>query len=275
VAGANYIGTADKLNSIKVKLPEQKFYTIVAVDKALWEEKGEQANYFSDLTYYSSTQPYSMAVRPSSTAFGGGKWIITNRTSYWVSFKKSDQSGEIYAVAPPNALRVVVPVELNVPFDYIPHFYKELKYNGKVIALVESDLMKGADTVSATDQSPTFNTEIGGNLQPPSAKVKPAIYVTNTCDKTVRVYQGQNNQLSNGIPGMDFALSSGSSVMFTGFDVDTNTNQINFGSIAWDNRVYVTQDTVMETDKVYKITISGQSSYTTTVTVVDGSEFYQ
>ncbi|GAB6392083.1 MAG: hypothetical protein MdMp014T_1456 [Treponematales bacterium] len=43
VVPENYIGTAGGKGQVKVKLPEQKFYTIVAVDKANWEEKGSQA----------------------------------------------------------------------------------------------------------------------------------------------------------------------------------------------------------------------------------------
>jgi len=43
VSPENYIGTVGSLSSVKVKLPEQKLYTIVAVDKANWQEKGEQA----------------------------------------------------------------------------------------------------------------------------------------------------------------------------------------------------------------------------------------
>jgi hypothetical protein len=70
----NYIGTIDKLDKITVKLPEQKFYTIVAVDKATWEEKGDQAFQFSDLTYYSFTNPFSMAVSPRNMAGDGGTW---------------------------------------------------------------------------------------------------------------------------------------------------------------------------------------------------------
>jgi len=83
VTGTNYIGTVDSLNSIKVTLPEQKFYTIVAVDKKTWEEKGEQAERSSNLTYFSRTQPYSLNVSPSVMG-GGGKWYINNPTNYWV-----------------------------------------------------------------------------------------------------------------------------------------------------------------------------------------------
>jgi len=155
VSGSNYIGTVDSLNSIKVTLPEQKFYTIVSVDKKTWEEKGEQAERFFDLTYFSETQPYSMKVSPSSMG-GEVKWIINNKTNYWVSFKKADQSGEIFAVAAPNAKRVLVPVQIGTTYDYVPHFYRELKYQGVVIALVESDVLSVADSVIVRSSTPNL-----------------------------------------------------------------------------------------------------------------------
>ncbi|AEF80571.1 hypothetical protein [Leadbettera azotonutricia] len=273
VLPANYIGTVDSLSTIKVKLPEQKFYTIVAVDKALYEERGTQASQYSDLTFYSNTQPYSMAVTASNT-WGGGTWIINNNTTYWVSLRKSDLSGTVYAVAAPNAKRVSVPIQIGQNFDYIPHFYKELKYDGRVIALVESDQLKSADTVATTEAQSTFTTDIAPTTVP-SASIKPAILFTNSSDKTVRVYSGQNNQLSNGA-SQDFALASGSTQMFTNYvDAGSNTNSINFASIAWSNRVPVTQNMVMQINKVYRIVLGGANdSYTTTVTEEDASAYF-
>jgi hypothetical protein len=276
VAPANYIGTVDSLSTVKVRLPEQKFYTIVAVIKKTWEERGDQAEYFSDLAYYHNTQPYAMSVRPSDL-YGAGKWIITNKTNYWVSFKKSDQSGTIYAVAAPQALRVVVPIPLDTTFDYIPHFYKELKYDGKVIALVESDDMSAADTVVTSNAQPTFNTEIGRDINPPGTSIKPAIFVRNSCDKTVRIYSGRNNQLSpSGMPGIDFALASGGTVMITGLEDGNNVNDINFDSTAWNERVYVTNNVPMVKDKVYRITLNGRPgvAYSTSVEEVDASTYF-
>ena len=280
VSGANYIGTVPSLNSIKVKLPEQKFYTIVAVDKKLWEERGEQADRFSDLTYYSNTQPFSMSVRPSGM-YGGGKWYINNNTNYWISFKKADQSGETFAVAAPNAKRVLIPVQLNTTYDYVPHFYRELKYQGQVIALAESDVISQADTVIVRETTPgqTFTTDIG-NTNIPSSKIKPTVFFTNSSDKTVRAYSG-NVQLGNGATpgGDDFALMAGDNFLFTGLTAGTKVNSINFASIAWSSRVYVSQDTTMENNKVYKITLNGRggnpaADYSTTVSDEDAEEFF-
>jgi len=274
VTPANYIGTVDSLSSIKVNLPEQKFYTIVAVDKKNWEERSDQAERFSDLTYYSRTQPYSMTVHPNSM-YGGGKWIINNTTNYWVSFKKSDGSGEIYAVAAPNTARVIIPIQFNKAYDYIPHFYRELKYDGVVIALAESDDIRSANTVYVTTNSPSFNTDIGVNITSPSANIKPAVFVTNGFNTySFRVYFGQNNQLSNGAVD-DFVLTSGNSSIFTGLNEDANVNQINFYTIAL-GRLYVKQDISMKKNKVYKINLSGsnENNYSTTTVESDAEDFY-
>jgi hypothetical protein len=272
VLPANYIGTVDSLSTIKVKLPEEKFYTIVAVDKALYEERGDQTSQYSDLAYYSNTQPYSMSVTASNT-WGGGTWIINNNTSYWVSLRKSDASGTVYAVAAPNAKRVSVPIQIGQNYDYIPHFYKELKYDGKVIALVESDQLKSADTVATSDAQPTFTTDIV-QATIPSASIKPAVLFTNNSDKTVRIYAGAQNQLSNGV-SQDFALASGITQMFTNnVEAGTDTNSINFSSIAWSNRVYVSQSQVMAINKVYRIVLNGSDPYTTTVVEEDSSDYF-
>jgi len=277
VSPANYVGTIDSLSSVRVKLPEQKFYTIVAVDKATWEERGEQASQFSDLTYYSFLQHYSMAVSPRNTSGNGGTWYIYNQTDWWVSFKDVNQSGTIYAVAPPRALRFAVPVSIGTNIDFIPHYYKELKFNGKVIALVENDMVGLEDTVVTTQTRPTFTTQIGIDIMPPSANIKPAIFFTNSCDRSVRVFTGVNNQLSaiGMLPGADFALASGDDQMFTDLTDGASTTSIN-SLLPNGNRVYVTASYTMEKDKVYRIVLSGRAAdgYTTTVTVEEASKYF-
>jgi len=276
VSPDNYIGTVGSLSSVKVKLPEEKFYTIVAVEKANWEEKGEQASQYSELSYYSNTQGYSVTVTPNSM-FGGGEWIINNYTTYWVALKKSDLSGN-WDVVSPSAKRVKVPIQIAATFDYVPHYFKELKYNEKVIALVESDDEAAADTVVTTQERTSFTTNIGqGTIQPPGTDIKPAIYFTNLSDKTVRVYIGAQNQLSAiGVSGTDFALASGDTQMFTdGITEGTNTNSINFASIAWNPNKYVSQDMIMQKNKVYCIVLnkSGET-YSTTCEEEDASKYF-
>ena len=276
---ANYIGTVDSLNQIKVKLPEQKFYAIVAVDKKLWEESGEQAARFSDLTYYSNTQPFSMSVRPGSM-YGAGKWYINNNTNYWISFQKADRPGEVFAVAAPNAKRVLIPVQINTTYDYVPHFYKELKYQNNVIALSESAKISQMDAVIVRNTTPglTFTTDIG-NTNIPGSIIKPTVFFTNSSDKKVKAYCG-NVLLGNGAtPEDDFALMEGDSFLFTGLTAGTKVSSINFASVAWSDRVYVSQDTVMENNKVYKITLNGNggnpaTDYSTTVEAEDAETFF-
>jgi hypothetical protein len=273
VAPGNYIGTAGSLDSIRVKLPEEKFYTIVAVEKANWEEKGEQAAQYSELSYYSNTQGYSVTVNPNSM-YGAGQWIINNYTDYWVALKKSDLS-ENYAVVAPTAKRVIVPIQIGTNYDYIPHYFKELKYNGKVIALVESDDQTASDTVVTTQERTSFTTNLGqGTIKPPSADLKPAIYFTNSSDKTVRVYIGAQNQLSAiGVSGTDFALASGDTQMFTdGIAEGTNTNTINFNSTAWNQNKSVSQSMTMQKNKVYRIVLN--VDYSTTCEEQDASVYF-
>jgi hypothetical protein len=259
-----------------VQLPEEKFFTIVAVEKSNWEEKGSQAAQYSELSYYSRTQGYSVTVSPNSM-FGGGEWIINNYTTYWVALKKSDLSGN-WAVVAPSAKRVKVPIKIGETFDYVPHYFKELKYDGKVIALVESDDEAAADTVVTTQDRTSFTTNIGqGTIQPQGTDLKPAIYFTNSSDKTVRVYIGSQNQLSAiGVSGTDFALASGDTQMFTdGIAESTNTTSINFFSIAWSQNKSVSQSMSMQKNKVYRIVlnVSGET-YSTTCEEKDASEYF-
>jgi hypothetical protein len=278
VSPSNYIGTVESLNSIKVKLPEEKFYTIVAVDKANYEEKKEQAYQFSSLTYYSNSQPYSMSVSPSSLS-GAGTWVLANQSNYWVALQKVDGSGDNWAVLAPNTLRATIPIPLAANIDYVPHYSKELKYNGKVISLVEYDAVSQADTVATSAENPTFNTSIDKNISLPSASLKPAVLLTNNCDKTVRVYMGQNNQLSpSGTAGDDYAMASGWTAMITSrIEADANTTSLNFDSISWNSRIYVSESKVMQNAHVYRIVLAGNQTdgYTTTVEDRGAEEFFE
>jgi hypothetical protein len=278
VSSTNYIGTVESLNSVKVKLPEEKFYTIVAVDKANYEEKKEQAYQFSNLTYYSTSQPYSMNVSPNSLS-GAGTWVLANQSNYWVALQKTDGSGDNWAVLAPNTLRTTIPIPIGTNIDYVPHYYKELKYGGKVIALVEYNDDSLANTVATSAENPTFNTSIPKSVSLPSANLKPAILLTNNCDKTVRVYMGENNQLSpSGTAGEDYAMGSGWTAMLTSrIEAGTNITSINFNSLGWNSRVYVSGDIVMQNAHVYRIVLNGNptNGYTTTVEEVGAAEFFE
>ena len=284
VSPDNYIGTVGSLTSINVKLSDEKFYTIVAVDKAAYEEKGAQAFQSSEVTYYSTTQRFSITVS-AGNAFGTGQWIINNLTDYWVSFKKADGSGKIFAVAAPKAIRIIVPVELNTPYDYIPYFSKEVKSDGKVVALVEIESDKSSrGSFSIKDANTPRVTTISDKDIPSieeSTNTKPAVFVTNSSDRDVRVYIGEN-QLTNGAPGMDFILAPRESQLFTGLKEGDNVKDINFRSIAWERDVYVTENLPMQNSKVYHIKLDGEigkggkiDNYSTTVTEEDSEAYFQ
>ena len=269
----NYIGTVSSLGSVKIKMPEEKFYTIVAVQKTNYEERLAQAAQFNSLTYYSNTQGYTVSVSPSTT-WGGGNWIFNNNTKYWVQVKKADLS-QNFAVIAPDAQRVIVPIEIGTYYDYYLYFSRELKYEGKVMAMVEFSDRSQADTASVTNATTPFTTTIE-NSKVPSSNIKPAVMVKNNTGKTVRVYYA-NTQKTNGSPGGDFAVVSGQSQFITGFEINDDTASINFRSIAWVQNIQVptSQSINMIADKVYEITIpNNEDASQITVTEVDAGKYY-
>jgi hypothetical protein len=268
----NYIGTVSSLGSVHVKLPDEKFYTIIGVEKKNYEERQSQASQFNVLTYYSNTQGYSVSVSPSST-YGAGNWVFNNNTSYWVQIKKADLS-QNYAVIAPNAQRVIIPIPMNTPHDYLLYFSKELKYNGKVVALVETTDISQANTAQATDTNPTYTTSIqtaaGAN-----SSIKPAVMVQNQTNKSIRVYYA-NNQKTNGAAGGDLVITGGTSQLVSGFEINDTTNVIEFSAIAWagqNKKVPVTMP--MLANKVYEITIpNSENAADITVTEAESSKYY-
>jgi hypothetical protein len=268
----NYIGTVGSLSSVKVKLPAEKFYTIVAVDKATYEEQGKQASQSNVLTHYSNTMAYSVAVTPLVT-YGGGTWIFNNNTAYWALIRKTDLSGN-YAVIAPNAQRVSIPVALNTPYDYYVYFYKELKLNGKVIAVVESSDRSQSNTAQVTNAATPYTTTIKPADVP--SNIKPAVMVKNNSDKSVRVYYS-TQQKTNGSISADFVIVGGAIELLTGFEPDDDTKSINFSAVAWTSNKFVpsSMSMTMQNDKVYEIIIpQNENASEITVTEVDASKYY-
>jgi hypothetical protein len=273
VEPANYIGTISNNSEVRIKLPEEKFYTIVAVQKSNYEERRQLAEQYSVLSYYSNSQPYTISVSPLGS-YGGGNWIFDNFTNYWVQVRKTDQS-QNYAVIQPNARRVMLPVKVGDVYDYDLVFSKELKYNGKVIALVETTNPKLANSFMPEDASPHTTTITGTDLAG-TTNLKPAILVKNQTNKGVRVYIA-GRQLTNGAIGGDFVLNTGSQQLITGFNTGDNINAINFGALAWQGaNKYVPENQVMENEKVYEITIPiSENAAEITVTEKDANEIYE
>jgi hypothetical protein len=265
-----YLGTISPLGSVHLKLPEEKFYTIVAVEKGNYEEWKSQAAQFNVLTYYSNIQPYSVTVSPSST-YGSGSWVFNNNTTFWVQIKKSDLS-QNYAVVAPGAQRVIIPIAMNTPYDYFVYFSKELKYNGKVVALVETTDRSQANTAQVSNAVSVYTTTIRQIDVPTS--IKPAVFLKNNSNKSVRVYYA-NQQKTNGAAGSDMVITGGASQLISGFETKDNTNAIEFNALAWEQNKKVPVDMEMLADKVYEITIpQNEEASGITVTEVDASTYY-
>jgi len=273
----NYIGTVGSLGTIKVKLPDEKFYTIIAVDKADYEERRLQASQFSSLTYYSSTQPFDVKVNSGLTR-GNNQWVLNNNTKYWCKVVAVNSPATVYAVLAPNTIRVTLPLSVGDTYDYEPVFMQELKYQGKVIAMSEfADRHSGGTTyVSAT--SPVYTSNFPVTLT--FTDIKPNVLLINNSGRTVRIYKTKANQLTNGALGSDWTLGSGSRALVTGFDAGDNTEDIYVWAVGWtaggqDGFKQVTgANIVMANDKVYQITVGSEAS-TFTVEEKDASEVYE
>jgi len=250
VEGKNYIGTVSPFGSIQIRLLDEKFYTIVAVQKSNYEERLTQAAQFSSLTYYSNTQAYTIPVSPSTT-YGGGNWVFNNYSNYWVQIKNTDLS-QNWAVIATGAQRVAVPIPMNTIYNYFVYFSKELKYNGKTIALVDSNNIALANSIQATNANPSPVTDIYQS-DIPSNSLKPAVMVINESNKGIRVFSG-STQKTNGAPAGDFIVSGGQRELVVGFEINDNTSAINFDAIAWQGaKRYVPESILMEASMVYEI----------------------
>jgi len=271
----NYIGTIGSLGSVRVKMPDQKFYAIIAVQKDNYIERKAQADQFHQMAYYSNTQAYTISVSPSSI-WGGGNWRFNNYTNYWVEVKKADLS-QNYAVIQPNAKSVNIPIEIGVIYDYSLYYSRDLKYNGMIIAKVETTNPKKDDVVQVNADNPTRVTDIEDvNV---TANTKPYVMVINNSAVGIRVFYS-NTQKTNGAPQGDITVQSGQRLLFAGFEPEDLTTNLNFRAASWQtNHRYVpeSQSMPMQRDKVYEVTIpSGAepAASAITVTEVDASTYF-
>jgi hypothetical protein len=250
----NYLGTINgAASSINVTLPDVKFYTIVAVEREAYEEFGDNAFQSSILTYYSNSQGYTVTLTPNGLG-GNAIWRMHNRTKYWVELRSQDSS-ETYAVIAPQTYYVNKPIMLDTQYRYIPHFYRELKYSGKIVAIVETTSIADSDTAIADDISPIFETTIE-NVNVPAESLRPTILVNNDANKTIDVYYS-NRPLTNGAGAQGVVIPTGRQQLLSGLEADQNVNQINFRATAWGgNHKYVTNDVTMVSNKVYIINVT-------------------
>ena len=252
----NYIGTIPALEEIKVKLASGKFYNIVAVQQSVYEDDPTLATQTSKLAYYSDTQGYTVSVSPENLT-GSATWIFNNSTSYWVSVESVTASGETYAVIAPDAKRVQVPVRSNSNFDFRVVYKKELKLNGRTIAVAEKTDMSQNDTATFTDLK-QFTTDLKGTSSNDYDDLAPTIKFINNSGKSVRVYNGQV-QLSNAgtlSEDEDYVLATGVTAYFTGLTADGNISGLQVRSVAWTDAQTCTQTMTLQKGKVYTVTIS-------------------
>lgn len=262
VTAENYLGTVGSLGSVLLKLPDEKFYSIVSVSKSNYEEKATQAAQLSYLTYYSNTQGYNVTVS-TSAASGSGTWLINNPTSYWVEFKTSDEQQNLAVVAP-RATRVAVPIEINKDIDFHVFFKKEITFNGKIVAVVETTDTRLYDTaVANADNSFTFPTTIGSNGLNPSASLKPSVMIRNNMQRGTVYCKKSNSYLTNGATSAgNLSVPAGQSQLYVGLSAGDALNTINFENQAWlaeNGNLWMTDDTVMENGKLYIIELTGNA----------------
>ena len=258
----NYLGTVNSLGSVKLKMSEEKFYSVVAVDKSVYEEKTTNAAQTSYFTYYSNIQAYKIDVTASGLS-GNGTWLISNPTSYWVRFEKNDKS-QNYAVIAPGALRVAVPIERDRAYDYNVYFSKEVKLNGKIISVIETtDTDLYGTAVAKAKNSYVYPTTVGTDINP-SSSLKPSVMIKNDYNGTIYCKKS-NIYLNNGSDAAadNLPLVSGERMVYVGLEAGDVLNTINFENNAWTagkkGNLYLTNDTVMDNGKVYVITITGNN----------------
>lgn len=279
VEGNNFLGIVDSLSSVKIKLPEEKFYSIVTVDASTYEEKTYQASQTSKFTYYSNVQPYYVSVTTSGT-YGAGSLIVNNSTSYWVTIKTSDLSQNIAVIAP-TASRVSIPIEMNKSIDYKVFFTKEISYNGKTIAVIETTDPNMSGTVFLTSESPNYTLSIKNETGlSTSIMLKPSVLVKNNTTAPFTIYcLDGGNYLSNGAETLgNFALTSGNQQLFVGFDDGDRLDTLNFENMAWNDtgkgNLYMTDETILKNGKVYIVEVK-DNRICHLVDIQDAVEFFE
>lgn len=282
VSAENYLGTVTSLSSVILKMPEEKFYSIVAVEKSNYEEKAAQAGQVSFFTFYSNLMINKVNVSTTKSS-GTGTWLISNPTSYWASFTSSDRS-QNYAVIAPGALRVKVPIEINKNIDFLVFFTKEVTFNGRVVATVETTDTELYNTAVAKENNNyQFSTTIGSADLTPSTSLKPSILVRNNLTRGSVYVNKSTIQLTNGADTIDggLAVIAGESQLYVGLEVGDKISTINFENNAWTaggyGNLFVTEDYEMEAGKLYILTLTGSSSDTRAVSVevVDADKYFE
>ncbi|GAB6390651.1 MAG: hypothetical protein MdMp014T_0024 [Treponematales bacterium] len=233
----HFAGKIGGLGSIKVKLPSESPYSLIAIDKSAYESRGAKAEQTSYFVFYSASVAYEISVTASGS-FGQNEWVINNYSNYWVALRNVNGSGENFATVPPNVQNVKV-YKPDGTYYFRPRYFKEIKVNNQTLGLAESENNDEANIVQFDSSNRTFTTDLGGaaGLQP-STDLNPMVRVTNNSDKSVTVHQAEKKLLPESAE--DFALMSGKTYTFTGggnpfeaIAAGTHTTSLNFRTIAW------------------------------------------
>jgi hypothetical protein len=269
---SSYIGTVGGSASVNVQLPAVKFYSIIAVDKADYEANGVQASQCYRFAFYSDTP--NIIVSSYGLTSGDRQWVLNNNTSYWVKVEDIINNN-IYAILAPMQQMVTLPLSRGQYLSYTPVFMKELKYNGRTIALVEFADSAQSNTVSV-DNNAVYTTTFN-SPNAPAYNLHPAVVINNNSGRTLRIYKTKDVQLNNGAD--DFTIGSGVQGLVTGFYENDDTADIYFWTAAWlnngqDGFKQVSHSEIMQNNKVYQITVSDDGN-TITVEVKDASEVYE
>lgn len=262
VSPENYIATVNALGTATVKLTSERFYTIIAVQKTIYEQNPERATQTSKLAYYSDTQGYTVSISAENLS-GSGTWIINNATNYWASIESLDGQ-ETYAVIAPRTQRVKIPVQTSKSYDYKIVYKKELKYSGKTLAITEVSRQEQNDTaVFKSANGYQFTTDLSLSLENEYAKLSPSVQLINNSGKSLRVYKGNIQVTSFGeLDSEDYVCVNGETAFFTGFDAGATADSIGIRSVAWPEYGLIKCDDTktFSKGKVYVVTVSSNTS---------------
>ena len=282
ITASTYIGTVGKMASVKIQLPDEKFYQIIAVDKADYEKNGLQTSQCRKFIYYSSIA-YAVIISSSDLPSGDRNWVLNNNTSYWVKVIDLIDNNIIYTVLAPMEQNVTLPLSQGQYLSYTAIFMKEIVYNGTVIAMIEFAEPAQSNIASAdsgavyttTFNSPNEDFELNLNL---NLNLNPMVLLIINTGYSLRVYKTKGVQLTNGTIGTDWTIVPGDRALVAGFCEGDDTADIYLWTPAWtshgqDGFKKVNQSLVMHNDKVYQITVSDNGN-TTEVVEIEGSQIY-
>jgi len=270
-APERYVATVDPLGVVKVNLPSEGPYSIIAIDKAAYETQGFKASQTNEFTFFSNTQAFSISVSPTAT-WGAGILRVNNYSDYWVQLKSPDNT-QTYGVIQPKAMLVNIPVS-NGTYHFIPNFYKQIRVNNTIVGVIDMPVTAQANsfTVEDSDLLHIFDF-VNSDVSP---NTTPIVQIRNRSSVGIQVFRS-GNQMVDGTLRDDYIVNSGRDSFISGFKQGDNTNEINFRAIAWQqNHRYVPQDITMEYGRAYIITLP-QSGLAADIIVEDedATPFFQ